>query len=103
MRSVFYCEGPPRGRQKDEARIVSATMDETGLFGVRDCLLKVRPRKTDIAADAFSSPPGMRAVGTQAVELGDERRRALQTVLDHAGDIGVAQRVPPAGRRSAYR
>ena len=38
----------------------------------------------------------MRGLGTEAMELGDERRRAFETVLDHAGDIGVAQRVPPA-------
>jgi hypothetical protein len=38
----------------------------------------------------------MRGLGAEAVKVGDERRRALETVLDHAGDIGVAQRMPPA-------
>ena len=69
-------------------------MYETGLLGVADRLFEGQTRKTDIAANAFSSPPRLRAVGTQAVELGDERRRAFETVLDHAGDIGVARPVP---------
>jgi hypothetical protein len=45
---------PARGRQNDEARIVSATMDETGRFGVPDRLFEVRIRKADVTADAFT-------------------------------------------------
>jgi hypothetical protein len=71
------CCGSPFGRQDDQARVVSATLYETGLFGVADRRFEVRICKTDITANAFSSPPGMRALGTEAVELGDERRRAL--------------------------
>ena len=56
-------------------------MDETGLLGVADRLVEGQTRKTDIATDALGSPPGMRPLGAKAVELGDERRRALKTVL----------------------
>ena len=55
---LLRCRGPPLGRQHDQARIVGG--------------------------DALGSPPGMRGLGTEAVELGDERRRALKTVsVDH--------------------
>jgi hypothetical protein len=78
------CGGPPRSRQHDQALVVSATLYETGVFGVADRLLEVRIRKTDITANALSSPPGMRALGTEAAKLGDKRRRAFETVLgDH--------------------
>ena len=56
-------------------------MDEPSLFGVADRLVEGQTCKTDIATDALGSPPGMRGLGTKAVELGDERRRALKTVL----------------------
>jgi hypothetical protein len=42
-------------------------MDEARLFGIMDCLLEVRIGKTNVTADALSSPPGMRALGTEAV------------------------------------
>jgi hypothetical protein len=81
---LLRCCGSPLGRQKDQALVVSATLYEPGLLGVADRLLKVRIRKADVTADAFSSPPGMRAVDGEAVKLGDERHRALETVLgDH--------------------
>jgi hypothetical protein len=79
---LLRCCGPPLGREDDQARIVSATLYETGLFGVPDRLLEARIRKADITADAFSSPPGMRGLGAKAMELGDERRRALKTVSE---------------------
>ena len=47
VRCLLRCCGPPLGRQKDQALVV---------FGVADRLLKVRIRKADVAADAFSSP-----------------------------------------------
>jgi hypothetical protein len=67
-------------------------MYQTGLLGAADCLFKLPICKAEVAADAFSPPPGMRAGDTEAMELGDERRRAFETVSVHAGDIGVAQR-----------
>ena len=51
-----------------------------GLLGVTDRLVEGQTCKTDIATDALGSPPGMRGLGTKAMELGDERRRALKTV-----------------------
>ena len=40
--------------------------------------------KTDVTADAFSSPPRIRVLDTEVVEPGDECRRTLETVLvDH--------------------
>jgi hypothetical protein len=57
------CCGPPGRRQNDDqARIIGAPLYETGRFGVADRLLKVRIRDPDITANAFSSPPGMRAL-----------------------------------------
>ena len=53
---------PAPSRQDDQARIVSATLYETGLLGVVERLLEGQTRKADIAADALSSPPGMRAL-----------------------------------------
>ena len=59
-------------------------MYETGLFGVADRFLDLRARKTDITADAFGSPPRIRVPDTEAVELGYECRRALETISgDH--------------------
>ena len=59
-------------------------MDEPGLFGVTERLFEVRTRKTDVMTDAFGSPPRMRALVTEAVNLGDEHRRAPKTVSgDH--------------------
>ena len=66
---------------------------ETGLHGVADRLIKVRIRKADVAADAVSTPPRMRALDAKAVEMGDERRRAFETVSGHARDPGLAQPV----------
>jgi hypothetical protein len=63
---------PPGGRQHDQALVVGSTLYETGPLGVADRLLKVGIRQTDVAADAFSAPPGMRARGTEAGELGDD-------------------------------
>jgi hypothetical protein len=64
--------------------VVSATLYETGRFGVPDRLREVGIRKADVTTDAFSPPPRAGAVGTEAVKLGDERRRALETVSgDH--------------------
>jgi hypothetical protein len=49
--------------------------------GNADRLFQVRIPKADVIVDACSSPPGMWAsLDTGAVELGDERRRALKTV-----------------------
>ena len=65
--ALLRCCGPPLGRQNDQALIVRAPLYEAGHFGVADRLLEV-----------------VRAPGTEAVELGDERRRALKTVSgDH--------------------
>ena len=76
---LLRCRSPPRRRQNDQASVVSATLYETGLFGVAERLLKLRIRKTDVR-----SAPRVRAVDAEAVELGDERRRALKTVSgDH--------------------
>jgi hypothetical protein len=59
-------------------------MDEPGLLGIVERLFEGQTRKADIAADAFSSPPRMRAVDAEAMKLGDERHCALETVLgDH--------------------
>jgi hypothetical protein len=78
------CCGPPGGRQDDQALIVGAPLYETGLFGVADRLLEVRIRKTDGTTDAFGSPPRIRVPDTEVVELGDECRHTLETVLvDH--------------------
>ena len=60
------------------------TLHEPGLLGVADRQLQRRAIKVDVAADAFSSPPRMRALDAKAVELGDERRRAFETVSGHA-------------------
>ena len=81
VRCLLRCRRPPLIRQNDQARVVSATMDQTGLFGVADRLFEGQTCKAHITTDAFCSPPGMRGLGTKAVELGDERRRALKTVL----------------------
>jgi hypothetical protein len=59
---------------------------ETGPLGIANRLLEVRIRKTNVATNAFSSPPGKRGFATKAVELGDERRRAFETV---SGDHGA--------------
>ena len=59
---LLRCRRPPLSRQNDQALIVTATLYEVGHFGVADRLLKV-----------------VRAFGTEAVELGDERRTALKT------------------------
>ena len=75
---------PTLSRQNDQALIVSATLYETGLLRVADRLVEVRARKTDGTTDAFGSPPGIRVPGTEAVEMGDECRHTLETVLvDH--------------------
>jgi len=39
----------------------------------------------------------VRAVGAEAVKLGDERRRAVETALDHGFDIAMERRVPHSG------
>jgi hypothetical protein len=57
--------------------IVSPPLYETGLLGIANHQLQCGAIKVDVAPDAFGSPPRMRAVRTQAVELGDERRREL--------------------------
>ena len=77
---LLRCRRPPLSRQNDQALIVSATLYETGLLGVADRFLELRARKTDITADAFGSPPRIRVPDTEAVKLGDECRRALETV-----------------------
>ena len=75
---------PAGGRQDDQARVVSATIDEPGLLCIVERFLKVRTRKADIAADAFSFAPVIRVPDTEVVELGDECRHTLETVLvDH--------------------
>jgi hypothetical protein len=94
--------GPSLGRQNDQALVVSATLYETGLFGVPNRLLKVRIRRTDITANAFGSPPRRRAVGTEAVELGDERRRRAQDGLGRSlADGAATARVVPAATAQA--
>jgi hypothetical protein len=81
---LLRCCGSPLGRQKDQALVVSAALYEPGLLGVADRLFKVSSLKAEVAAHAVSPPPGMRAGDAEAMELGDERRRALETVLgDH--------------------
>jgi hypothetical protein len=74
------CGGSTRGRQHDQARVVSATLYETGPLGVAERFLELRARKADVTADAFGSPPRIRVPDTEAVELGDECRHALETV-----------------------
>ena len=71
------CRRPPLSSQNDQALIVSATH----LLGVVERLVEGQARKTDVTADAFSSPPGMQALGAEAVKLGDERGRAFETIL----------------------
>ena len=61
-----------RSRQ-GSSRVVSATIDEPGLLGIVERLFEGQTRKAHIAADAFSAPPGVRAAGAEAIELGDER------------------------------
>ena len=78
---LLRCRRPPLSRQNDQALIVNATLYETGLLGVADRLVEGRTGKTDIATDALGSPPGMRDLGSKAVEVGDERRRAFETIL----------------------
>jgi hypothetical protein len=73
------CRSPACSRQNDQALVIGATLYETGLFGVADRLLEVRIRKADVTADARSSPPGMRAVDAEAMELSDEGGGALET------------------------
>jgi hypothetical protein len=94
--ALLRCRGPPLSRQNDQALIVSAPLYKTGLLGVADRLVEGQTRKTDIATDALGSPPGMWGLGTKAVELDDECRRALKTVLDHAGDASDAFSFGPA-------
>ena len=96
---------PPLSPQNDQALIVSAPLYETGLLGVADRLVEGETRKTDIATDALGSPPGMRGLGTEAVELGDERRRSLWPTRPPDGG-GRAGGVAPAsgwrlGRKEA--
>jgi hypothetical protein len=78
---LLRCSRPPRSRQNDQALIVSATLYKVGLLGIANRLVEGQTRKTDIATDALGSPPRVRAAGAKAVELGDECRRALKTVL----------------------
>ena len=76
--------GSAFGRQDDQALIVGATMEEPSLLGIAHRQLQRRAIKADVAGDAFRSPPGMRAVDAEAMKLGDERGRALETVSgDH--------------------
>ena len=78
------CRSPSCSRQKDQTLIVRATLYETGPLGVAERLLEVRALKTDGTTDAFGSPPRIRVPDTEVVELGDECRHTLETVLvDH--------------------
>jgi hypothetical protein len=72
--------GSPLCCQNNAALIVSPPLYETGLLGIANHQLQCGAIKVDVAPDAFGSPPRMRAVRPQAVELGDERRRELDPV-----------------------
>ena len=101
LRRLLRC--PPLGRQKDRARVVRATMDRARPSRRRrSACSRGKPCQADIATDAFSSPPGMRGLGTEAVELGDERRRALETVSGYHLPT-PALRSPREGDRKANR
>ena len=56
LRRLLRCRAA-LGRQDDQARVVSATMDEPGLLGIVERLFEGQTRKADITADAFSPPP----------------------------------------------
>ena len=100
--------GPPLRRQNGEALVVRAPLYETGLFSVADRQLQCRAIKVDVAADAFSPSPRMRAVGTEPVESGDERRRVLDTVSgDHRAmvpwlNLLVSRSLPRHAAHSAW-
>ena len=84
MSSNLLRAGPARrpSRRRIRPVFVLATMDEAGLLGVADRLLEGEPaehRHRD--TDALGSPPGMRRLGTKAVELGDERPPRAQDGL----------------------
>ena len=68
-------------------------MDEPGLLGVVEGLLELLALKPDIAADAFSATPRMRAASTEAMELGDEQRRAVETASGHLARRLLASRL----------
>ena len=55
--TLLRCCGPPGRRQQDQARVVLAAMDQPGLLGVVERLLKGQTSKAHIAAYAFSSAP----------------------------------------------
>ena len=78
------CRRPTLGRQKDQAGIVGPTFYEPDILGVADRLFKVRARQPDVLTNVLSPPPRVRAAGTEAMELGNERRCALKSVSgDH--------------------
>jgi hypothetical protein len=74
------CRSPSGSRQRDQAPVVGPPLYKPGFFAVVERLYELRTREANVAVDALSSPPGMRALGSEAVELGDERRRAVKTV-----------------------
>jgi hypothetical protein len=81
--SLSRCRRPALGRQDDQAGIVGPTLYEPDLLGVADRLFEVRTHKPDVLPDVLRTPPGLRALGTQSVKLGNQRRRTLKSV---AGD-----------------
>jgi hypothetical protein len=59
------CRCASREGQNDQVRVVHAAKDEPGPLGIAERFFELRAFEVDVAADAFSPPPRMRALGTQ--------------------------------------